>query len=108
MEIKTLHPRILEAYDWDKDNNLEDTDFWDNSYQSDYPEYTMEALGRCCGAGFHEDSVAVTTTRAVYGIDIYPGLIGKGQTSKTTHRTHLKTKNGDMTIAVRIAPFEEE
>lgn len=102
MEIKYLFPRSLGYYDSD-DNYIEDiTDDWSNSYQEENnDDYNQEALGHCCGAGLREP--VLTRVNPKYGIDIFPGICGDGVSSERVQRAHVHTKNGDLTVAIRVS-----
>jgi hypothetical protein len=110
MEIKYLYPRERYRYnsEYDEHEYTDGDDTWDNSYQDTDPDTEMEALGHCCGAGFHADATEKTKINSKYGIDIFPGKLGKGVSTKAHERAHVSTKNGDLTVCIRLIQFADK
>lgn len=107
LTIKYLYPRSVGGYFDNDDNWIDDdnTDDWEDNYQLDGSDgYIYEALGHCCGAGTHKARDKKVNSK--YGIDLFPGKCGTGKSIRLHQRAHVDTKNGPITVCIRLEPWK--
>ena len=61
--------------------------------------YNNASICSCCGSSYTRSRPKKLSTGR--GIRVYEGIVGKAYSGKKNEIAHVKTRNGDVTIAIR-------